>query len=998
VTLRELESLLRSTHPNVRLVGERSLKTLLAVLADRGERVARSLHRPIEIEIAGIERLGILPQSACDGVEPTRRLLVEPDDRFPGRTISPEIVRHYLREVLCSELQHALAGAHESSWRLLPETVRVEATFVLGQLRLVPSEATDAEYFAAFASEYLSWDAAEPAVAKAMFPSVDPAIVKPILIRNDVVKKAIADVAWPSTPQLSATTSSPAAIVPITDARQLAKEARERKNDVRAAIYLERAGKHGEAVALLRSTVLPRLAPILGWSNETRQRWDRALAPVLAAAGRRYWSQAAKCLYDLQKLAVDLEGDLSVVDAGGWIASFGQRPLVRTLSLSRRAILSKQLKRAAKHLRRDAALLEAGEFDALLAGEIERADENLREAVRPILIDLFVDAAFVPSNAIEVVARDKIVEELLDVLCERGHTRLADVRDAFARNRLKMTDLWSPVEFSRGDKLLQYDRLMYERLDGLHHRGEVYLRIIQRLSAVAFGTGIGRFATKFIGLPFGAAVLVVEFSKYIVMEGDMVAKWIAGLASETPVEPEPAKSAKHDHGPLFTQESLIAIGVLGVLFLLLIHVPAARNFAGRVLGWIGSGFKFAFIDGPMRLWNLAPLRRFRSHATTLYFLRTAGWPLVFGLALGGVLLALGASWPKVLAWSGGILAIGFIALNVPFVRRCLDDVEEVWSDSWRYFWTSLIPGLISGCLWLFRELLGALDRWIYTVDEWFRFRPGASKPSLVLKAILSFVWFPIAYVIRFAFYLLIEPQVNPVKHFPVVTVSHKLLLPMIPALAKSLNLSLELVGGIISGIPGIFGFIVWELKENWRLYEANRPESLDPVPLGHHGETMNGLLRPGFHSGTIPTSHRKLLKATIAEPDRDHGRDKPAEALHHVERALHHFVEREWRAPLRLDAAWKDHALSCGSISLGWQRATISIDCESISPKPFVLAIQRVDDAITATVADRGFAANLDGERLAQWDMTIRGVLGMLGAAEPVGYHDWREFWGRHSG
>ena len=38
-------------------------------------------------------------------------------------------------------------------------------------------------------------------------------------------------------------------------------------------------------------------------------------------------------------------------------------------------------------------------------------------------------------------------------------------------------------------------------------------------------------------------------------------------------------------------------------------------------------------------------------------------------------------------------------------------------------------------------------------------------------------------------------------------------------------------------IPGIFGFLVWELKENWRLYGANRPRQLKPVPIGHHGET-----------------------------------------------------------------------------------------------------------------------------------------------------------------
>ena len=36
---------------------------------------------------------------------------------------------------------------------------------------------------------------------------------------------------------------------------------------------------------------------------------------------------------------------------------------------------------------------------------------------------------------------------------------------------------------------------------------------------------------------------------------------------------------------------------------------------------------------------------------------------------------------------------------------------------------------------------------------------------------LGLVWFFAAYVIRLYTNLLIEPQVNPIKHFPVVTVA-----------------------------------------------------------------------------------------------------------------------------------------------------------------------------------------------------------------------------------
>ena len=92
------------------------------------------------------------------------------------------------------------------------------------------------------------------------------------------------------------------------------------------------------------------------------------------------------------------------------------------------------------------------------------------------------------------------------------------------------------------------------------------------------------------------------------------------------------------------------------------------------------------------------------------------------------------------------------------------------------------------------------------------------------------LWFFVAYVVRFAVNVLLEPQINPIKHFPVVTVGHKLLLgaywPFAAAGSERGHGGIRGVGRftrtIIWCIPGIFGFLVWELKENWRLYAANR--------------------------------------------------------------------------------------------------------------------------------------------------------------------------------
>ena len=80
---------------------------------------------------------------------------------------------------------------------------------------------------------------------------------------------------------------------------------------------------------------------------------------------------------------------------------------------------------------------------------------------------------------------------MLDRLAERGFLHIGDLRDAISRNNLKLPDLSGPVGFLRGDQLLQADRRMASALDGVYRPGEVYMRWLQRLSAVGFGTALG---------------------------------------------------------------------------------------------------------------------------------------------------------------------------------------------------------------------------------------------------------------------------------------------------------------------------------------------------------------------------------------------------------------------------------------------------------------------------------------------------------------------------
>src|SRR5262249_9585911 len=110
----------------------------------------------------------------------------------------------------------------------------------------------------------------------------------------------------------------------------------------------------------------------------------------------------------------------------------------------------------------------------------------------------------------ERVAYRKLVEELLDPIVARGFTNLGDLRDAASRGDLKLGDVASPAGFLGGDQLLQTDRALAPSLDGGHRRGEVYLRWLQRFSALAFGTPAGRFLTLFLALPFGGAFVLLK--------------------------------------------------------------------------------------------------------------------------------------------------------------------------------------------------------------------------------------------------------------------------------------------------------------------------------------------------------------------------------------------------------------------------------------------------------------------------------------------------------
>jgi hypothetical protein len=265
--------------------------------------------------------------------------------------------------------------------------------------------------------------------------------------------------------------------------------------------------------------------------------------------------------------------------------------------------------------------------------------------------------------------------------------------------------------------------------------------------------------------------------------------------------------------------------------------------------------------------------------------------------------------PSVLLSPNLRIACEAIVLSAMMNSRLGRDLQELLFEAIGGFWNLVrLRWVVIAIDWiveLFRGMLLVFERFLYAVDEWLRFHSQENFLSLIAKAILGFFWSVISFLIRIYINLLIEPTLHPVKHFPVVTVAHKIFLPVLLILAVNMEafliqymnkpLAMSITWFNIVFLPGFFGFAVWELKENWRLFRQNRRGALAAIPVGSHGETIERLLRPGFHSGTLPKLFRNLrrLENQPASVKRFTKRRSAYKKLHHVTDHVHRCVDRE---------------------------------------------------------------------------------------------------------
>ena len=739
-----------------------------------------------------------------------------------------------------------------------------------------------------------------------------------------------------------------------------------------------------------------RLQAALELTDDEVRPWLAMCERLLPAARHGFWNANARLLYDLQQVCLDHEQEIYKIDPVRWIISRGKTPLKRPLPNQRVVMMSKHLRSAA--LRVPAVLIDdAGrhELSELLHAAAHAAEQILRKRFEPLVAESLNEVGFVPRCVVERVAFRKMTNELLDGIVQRGFLTIGDLRDAISRNQLKMPDLTGAREFFSGDPLLRADRKFSGSLDGVYQRGPFYLRWLQRLNALTFGIPYGRVLTKYIALPFGLAFLSL-------MAVEEVAHLVSGLLpglhavaeSHEPVAAAAAEIVGHTttvrHHLIYSRANTF---FLGCVIFVLIHAPQFRQWVVWLLKRSWKLLHVALIDLPRRIASLPVVSWLLKSFPFMLFRRFVVAPLLATTVLWLVLPAFGAYEFLNRWWGLAIFAASVVILNSRVGRDTEELTREFLSRSWYRIRVHLLLGLFTLIVDAFRWLMDSLERVLYAVDEWLRFRSGESGVTLALKAVLGIVWTVIHGVIRFCVTLLIEPQVNPIKHFPVVTVSHKLLLPLAytshPATVPSTlagillqisPLSIEtsnwVMATVVWGIPGIFGFLAWELKENWKLYAANRSTNLQPVLIGHHGETLLRLLCPGFHSGTIPRLFARRRRAARKAARNLHVSKEArfTEKLNHEAESLQHFVERDLIGVLRESRTFRNVLLSVARVELATNRVLVTIGNSQHPDNPVEIHFAEQSGWLLAGVAQQGWLRELTDEDRAVFRTALAGL------------------------
>jgi hypothetical protein len=747
-------------------------------------------------------------------------------------------------------------------------------------------------------------------------------------------------------------------------------------NHVRAAILRTKAARvaPGALTADTRNDahmelqrLAHRLQAALTLTETEAAAWHIALVSLLEKADQGAWTVEARFLYDLQQVCIDNEREVYKLDVVEWILSAGKRPIKRPLPSQRLVQMTRHLRTAGQRI----PYVRLSDNDrqhltTLMQAAQRSCEEQLRVRFRPVFTDAFHDVGLFAGNPPEETAFRKMIEELLDRIVAAGFFNFGDLRDVVSRNNLKLPDLADPQEFVRGDPLLRLDRYLASKLDGVYKPGEIYLRALARGTSLFFGTRFGRFVVRNVLLPFVVPFLMLYGLEHFIQM------------------PLPGVE-----GPDITLEPLWSCLPIGLFLLGLIHLPRLRRLTGKVARATGDVLVTLARSPAWLMRQPAVQRLFKS-----WLFQLVWWYAFKPLTLALLIWLLVPHRYHPLVEFGIIFFLMMLLLNSRLGHAANEIVTRACLRLYDMFRADLIAAVARWIMDWLKWIMDALERVLYSIDEWLRFRSGDSRASLVARAVLGILWYPIAFFTRLYIVILVEPMFHPLK-LPIAILAAKVMYPVIGVQLTEIQkdwllwlapwIGPEVAYGI-AGLntylsPNFFGFLFWELRENWRLYRANRSRVLRPVMVGHHGESMVHLLRPGFHSGTVPRLFNHLRRAERVAMVTSQWRTARAyrHQLLEVEEAVRLFVERELLVLLHQSQNWPDHPLRAAKVELATHLIRIELEHSAHPGEPVRWAFAEKAGWLTVQVEQAGWLPRLTAPALEALKLALAGWYKLAG-------------------
>jgi hypothetical protein len=1031
--LAQLQQALRAAEPAAVLVSPRVLQRLIqgqnqlsiffGQLPHRRCHVVdrQTLYRYVDQEELDLEPDRLLP--------PTVILLARPSPNTLNNLDDETILLMYWRRLFHASIDRALrqqvadgrlnAAAIRERIERIGASAFAEIRMVLDQEKcLIPNgaEAGEADVFVEFAAVYLELRHFAANLLPVYFPGLpDRAAIDALLARDVNADELFARtrLAGAPRPVFRTDTSSDESHDYYRRLMGAADKAEQEGNTVRAAILRTKAARVAPAALegptqekalndLRRLT--RRLQAALALSDSEAEEWLKDLPALLDKADQGSWPVEAVLLFDLQKVGVDHERDIYALDVVTWAASGGRRPIKRALPSQRLVRITRHLRSAAQRLTQARLADEERQHLArLLQTALHNCEERLRSRFRPVLADALFNVGLQPSNPPERVAFARMIEEMLDRIVDLGFLTFSDLRDTISRNQLKMPDLRDPYEFARGDPLLRLDRHLALALDGVYRPGEIYLRLLERLTAPAFGTAIGRWLVLFVLLPFGGAAVLLQGVQVLLELGRdnrTLEYWAnAGFDPKSGLQTLMAwfQERALGSGPPFPTLAVSCFLVLGVFLLALIHLRWARSYCKRALLMIYRAGRSVLIDLPLYVVHLPLVQQALNGWPFLLFWSYVCKPAVV-YALVWLLLQLNfgdsPSFREAFTWvaQASTFVVISILLNTPTGKAISETMQQALANLYELFRAGLLPGLLRLVMWAFKQTIDGLEYVLHTVDEWLRFRQGESSLSLVIRTLAGLIWYPVAWLTRFYIVVLIEPGFHPLK-MPVSVLAAKFMYPIYALYMIELKTSLNdenvsipmkvtwlIIFLTIWLSPDAFGFLFWEMKENWRTYRANRQRQLRPVNVGPQGETVRQLLQPGFHSGTVPKLYAKLREAERQAIRTGSWRTARTlrRSLAEVALTIHRLVERELIKLLQESARWKGAPLRVGNIVLTPTRISIELREAETAP-PVRLEWEEQAGWLVASLREPGWLEMLADEQRQAVTTALAGLYKLAG-------------------